>query len=116
MTQGWYQGNAAEDSKGTRGWIVGHFIDPGDGVRCTNDVEIKWGVHPAGQTRPEWTADNQRTTVVILVYGHFSVNFTETTAMLSKQGDYVAWGPGIDHSWEAHEDSVVMTVRWPSAT
>jgi hypothetical protein len=24
------------------------------------------------------------------------------------------WGPGVDHSWEALEDSVVLTVRWPS--
>jgi hypothetical protein len=24
------------------------------------------------------------------------------------------WGAGTDHSWRAEEDSVVITVRWPS--
>ncbi|GAA2918135.1 hypothetical protein GCM10011428_37800 [Streptomyces violaceus] len=33
---------------------------------------------------------------------------------LEKQGDYMVWGPGIDHSWQAEDDSVVVTVRWPS--
>ncbi|SOD71201.1 hypothetical protein SAMN05892883_0766 [Jatrophihabitans sp. GAS493] len=33
---------------------------------------------------------------------------------LARQGDYATWGPGIDHSWQAEEDTVVVTVRWPS--
>ncbi|CAM5634000.1 hypothetical protein SVIOM342S_04457 [Streptomyces violaceorubidus] len=24
------------------------------------------------------------------------------------------WGRGVDHSWYAEEESVVLTVRWPS--
>jgi hypothetical protein len=24
------------------------------------------------------------------------------------------WGEGVDHSWHAEEESVVLTVRWPS--
>ena len=35
---------------------------------------------------------------------------------ICEQGDYAVWGPGIDHSWEALADSVVITVRWPSST
>ena len=33
---------------------------------------------------------------------------------LEKEGDYAVWGPGIGHSWQAEEDSIVITVRWPS--
>ncbi|MFD4638411.1 signal peptidase I [Lentzea sp. NPDC058436] len=116
MTPNWQQGNAAEDGAATRGWLVGHFIDPSEGVRSSKDVEVKWFTHPAGDKRVEWTSDDQRTTLVLLVKGHFRVDLTEGPAVLSRQGDYVMWGPGIDHSWEAIEDSVVMTVRWPSQT
>ena len=28
--------------------------------------------------------------------------------------DYLIWGKGVDHSWVAEEESVVLTVRWPS--
>jgi quercetin dioxygenase-like cupin family protein len=36
------------------------------------------------------------------------------SVLLEKQGDYVVWGKGVDHSWYAEEESVVLTVRWPS--
>ena len=116
MPADWCQGNAYEDSQPTRGWLLGHFLDPSEGVRSTKAVEVKWGVHPRGDKRPGWTADDQRTTLVLLIEGSFVVRLTEGTAPLSRQGDYVMWGPGIDHSWEALADSVVITVRWPSST
>lgn len=97
------------------GWVLGHFIDAAGGVRHSQDVEIKWGIHPAGQTRAEWTSDERRTTLVCLVDGHFRLDLTEGSITLGKQGDYAVWGPGIDHSWEALADSIVMTVRWPSS-
>ncbi len=46
--------------------------------------------------------------------GTFGSNLTEGVVTLARQGDYAVWGPGIDHSWEALADSVVITVRWPS--
>lgn len=115
MTADWHSGNAAEDGQEARGWILGHFIDPSKGVLSSKDVEVKWGIHPAGEKRPEWTADDQRTTLVLLVEGNFRIDLTETSVTLGKQGDYAAWGPGIDHAWEALSDSVVVTVRWPSS-
>lgn len=115
MTANWHSGNAVEDGSERRGWIIGHFIDPDKGIRLSDDVEVKWATHPAGDERPEWTADDQRTTLVMLVEGKFRINLTEGSATLSRQGDYVLWGPGIDHSWEAISPSVVLTVRWPSA-
>ncbi|SES27253.1 signal peptidase I [Actinokineospora terrae] len=114
-TQRWTSGNAADDTTNTRGWLVGHFIDPSEGVRSSKDVEVKWGTHPAGDKRPEWTSDDQRTTLVVLVSGHFRVDLTGGHHAMTRPGDYVMWGAGVDHSWEALADSIVMTVRWPSA-
>ena len=54
--------------------------------------------------------------LILLVQGSFRIDLTETSVTLDKQGDYAAWGPGIDHSWEAITDAVVITVRWPSAS
>jgi quercetin dioxygenase-like cupin family protein len=115
MSLNWQSGNAAEDSRDTRGWLLGHFIDPSEGVRSSEDVEVKWGIHPPGDKRAEWTADDQRTTFVLLVRGNFRIDLTEASVTLEKQGDYLLWGPGIDHSWEALTDSIVLTVRWPSS-
>ena len=116
MGGNWHSGNAEEDGRDTRGWILGHFIDPAEGVRSNKDVEVKWGIHPVGDKRAEWTADDQRTTLVILVSGKFRIDLTEVSVPLERQGDYAVWGPGIDHSWEAITESVVITVRWPSAS
>ncbi|MGH3261762.1 MAG: signal peptidase I [Trebonia sp.] len=116
MTGNWHRGNAEEDGRETRGWILGHFIDPSAGVRSSKDVEIKWFNHPAGDKRHEWTSDDQRTTLVLLVEGNFRIDPTEASVTLERQGDYVTWGPGIDHSWEALTESIVVTVRWPSST
>ena len=78
----WTTGNAVEDTKDTRGWLVGHFIDPSQGVRRSDDVEVKWGVHPAGEKREQWSPDDRRTALVILVSGHFVVQLTDGSADL----------------------------------
>jgi hypothetical protein len=88
--------------------------DNTEGVRSTKDVEIKWGTHHAGEKRTEWTRDDQRATLVLLVDGNFLINLTEGSAQLTRQGDYAVWGSGIDHFRKAKENSVVITVRWPS--
>ncbi|MFB9927942.1 signal peptidase I [Amycolatopsis halotolerans] len=111
---GWVSGNADEDSASARGWLVGHFIDPSAGVRATGDVEVKWARHPIGDRRTEWTSGDQRTTLVLLISGKFRIDLTDGSCNLDRQGDYVMWGPGTDHSWEALADSTIMTVRWPS--
>lgn len=115
VSANWHSGNAEEDGIATRGWLLGHFIDPAEGIRSSRDVEVKWGIHPPGDKRAEWTADDKRTTLVILISGNFRVDLTEASVALERQGDYLLWGPGIDHSWEAQTASVVLTVRWPSA-
>jgi hypothetical protein len=115
MADSWYIGNADDDADQHRGWLVGYFVDPAHGaVRVSDDVEVKWGVHQAGDQRAEWTSDDQRTTVLMLISGRFRLDLTLDTVILDRPGDYVVWGPGVDHSWFVEDDSVTVTIRWPS--
>jgi hypothetical protein len=114
MSVSWHAGNAAKDGIATRGWLLGHFIDPADGVQHSTDVEVKWATHPAGERRTAWTVGDRRTTLLLLIQGRFRLELTGTSITLAEQGDYVLWGPGIDHCWQAVTDSTVVTVRWPS--
>ena len=73
------------------------------------------GHPPHRRQAAEWTADDQRTTLVVLVEGNFRVDLTEGHTVMTRPGDYLMWGPGIDQTRSALEDSIVITVRWPSA-
>ena len=106
-----FVGNAAADAA-DRGWLLGHFMPVGD-ARRSDDVEIKWGVHPAGDTRPGWVTDDPRSILSVLVSGRFRVDLRDRSVVLAKQGDYVVFR-GLDHTWQAEEASVVVSVRWPS--
>ena len=108
-------GNAFEDGGPYRGWIVGNFIEPADDVRNSSDVEIKWGVHKAGEERAEWTTGETRTSIMFLISGHFVQKLPDREVDLAMPGDYVMWGPGVVHAWEALEDSTMLTVRWVSS-
>jgi hypothetical protein len=108
-----YVGNAGTDAISDRGWLLGHFKSPGD-VRHSADVEIKWGVHPRGDERAQWVTGEKRTALLVLISGRFRVELPGRSVLLANQGDYVVWTPGVDHSWYAEEESVVLTVRWPS--
>lgn len=113
MNDGVYVGNASKDAVLDRGWLLGHFKDTAD-PRHSKDVEIKWGVHPRGDTRAAWVRGEQRTALLVLISGRFRVELPDRDVVLEQQGDYVVWGHGTDHSWIAEEESVVLTVRWPS--
>jgi hypothetical protein len=108
-----YVGNADIDAPGDRGWLLGYF-KPLDDPRHSPDVEIKWGRHPQGDRRAEWVRGEERTALLMLISGRFHVELPDRTVVLTTPGDYVLWGPGVDHSWIAEEPSVVVTVRWPS--
>jgi hypothetical protein len=61
MADDWHVGNAVSDGEDLRGWLVGHFLEDAEDVRASDAVEIKWGVHPAGQGRDAWqTGEQQR--------------------------------------------------------
>ena len=105
-------GNATLDA--AKGWFVGASLDKDLGLRHTHDVELKWSTHLAGEERPEWVTKEARTTVAILISGKYEVMFRDESRILSSQGDFVMWGKGQDHRGRALEDSVILTVRWPS--
>ncbi|MFH8257705.1 signal peptidase I [Streptomyces roseolus] len=113
MTDSVYVGNAGADAALDRGWLLGHFKDPSD-PRHSEAVEIKWGVHPEGDERAGWVRGEERTALLVLVRGCFLVELPGRTVRLEREGDYVVWGRGVDHSWFAEKESVVLTVRWPS--
>ncbi|MEU6430973.1 signal peptidase I [Microbispora sp. NPDC046973] len=113
MVENVYVGNAHLDGVADRGWLLGHFKPAGD-VRHSEDVEIKWYVHPRGDRRAKWVTGEKRTALLVLISGRFRVEFPERSVLLANQGDYVVWGRGVDHSWYAEEESVVLAVRWPS--
>jgi quercetin dioxygenase-like cupin family protein len=108
-----YVGNAGTDAALDKGWLLGHFKDVGD-PRHSEAVEVKWGVHARGERRARWVEGERRTALQVLVSGRFRVEFPGRDVVLARRGDYVVWGPGVDHSWVAEEESVVLTVRWPS--
>lgn len=113
MPGGVYVGNAAHDGALDSGWLLGHFKPTSD-PRHSTDVEIKWGIHPKGERRAQWVTGERRSALLVLVSGRFRVIFRDSDALLERQGDYVVWGPGVDHTWIAEDEAVVMTVRWPS--
>lgn len=108
-------GNMATDAADTRGWLVGSFISQQLGLRHSDNVEIKWGTHAAGEARVEWVTGETRTTIGILVAGSFEMEFRDQTLRFDTPGDYVMWGPGTDHKWRAPTDCTWLTIRWPSA-
>jgi quercetin dioxygenase-like cupin family protein len=107
-------GNANNPASGSAGWFVGHFIHPPDDPRATKDVEIKWHTHPAGDSKPSWTKSTAATSLAILISGRFKFSFPDQNVLLRKQGDYVLWTPGVFHIWQAEEESIILTIRWPS--
>jgi len=112
MTPTIYTGSADQDASSNRGWLLGHFM-PDDDPRHSTDVEIKWGAHPVGEERAEWVTAETRTALIILVKGRFRIDFRDRSVLLAEQGDYVVFA-GVDHSWCAEEESIIVGVRWPS--
>lgn len=111
-------GNAVREGheNSGRGWFVGRFIDSTEGLRCTDQVEVKWGIHLADQGKKLPDASRYGTTLTLLINGDFEVRFPEMdrSVVLHNPGDYVMFSAGTLHSWKAITDSVVVTVRWPS--
>ncbi len=107
-------GNASVEGALSWGWFVGHFITPSDDPRSTPLLEVKGGVHKAGDGRTQWATNVEATTLSILIKGRFRLQFPEQEFVLSREGDYVLWSPGVPHYWVAEANSTVVTVRWPS--
>ena len=109
-------GNATAD--GERGWFVGQFIPATRGLRHRRDVEVKWGIHPRGDHRSGWSSYRTSTTLSVLVRGNLRVELRSQGRLrelwLEEPGDYVIFGPGVEHHWESPGGGIVLTVRCPS--
>lgn len=92
---------------------MGCFVSESEGLLHSEDVEVKWAYHSEGDRKCGWKADDA-VTLAILVRGRMRVQFDEGFHPLKREGDYVIWDRGVRHLWVADEDSLVVTVRWPS--
>nr|WP_245690932.1 hypothetical protein [Sinosporangium album] len=52
--------------------------------------------HRAGP--PFTAAGGERTALLVLISGRFRVDLPGHDVVLTRQGDYVVWGKGVDHS------------------
>ncbi|MGC2413876.1 MAG: hypothetical protein WA459_14405 [Stellaceae bacterium] len=114
----YYFGNAVLDQVRGSGWFVGQFVSDALGLRHQTAVEIKWGLHPHGERRPQPWANGNGTTISVLIRGSLWVSFytdaTPRLVKLTKEGDYVVYGPEVVHSWEAVGETLVLSIRFPS--
>jgi hypothetical protein len=115
-------------------WIVGHFpsippdslrfmqqTDHGGGVPgdLATDIAVKWFLHRP-QDDAGWGAakptSQGRTMSLLAGEGEFELTFsnqrTRFVLTLDHPGDFVVWGPGLEHSWRPLRPSPILTVRW----
>ena len=107
-------GNAAQAARDTRGWFLGHFVPGEANPLRSEDVELKWFVHGKGETRSEWAPPIPVRTLNVLIRGSFVLVFPDREVALEREGDFVLFGPDVAHSYRSVEESLVLTVRWPS--
>ncbi|MBD9700660.1 signal peptidase I [Streptomyces sp. ID01-12c] len=105
----------AENFQSNRGWFVGGFLDDHHGPLKTDDIELKWSRHPEGDHRHALAAAPDTPSTTVLISGQFRLDFPNqnpNTVTLHQQGDFVYFGPGVPHAWQAQAESVILTVRW----
>jgi len=66
-----------------------------------------------------FAADQVARSMSVLIRGRFRLTFRRGNVteeiLLEKEGDYAVWLPGVEHTWIAEaEETVILTVRWPS--
>ncbi len=117
QSQAFTVGNAEDDGVGPiSGWFVGHFVGGEFGLRRSDQVAVKWGVHRTGEEKTSGKTNLAQTTLTLLIHGRFAIRFSQlrVEVTLERPGDYVIFCPDLDHSWVSLSSSVVVTVRWPS--
>ena len=77
-------------------------------------MELKWFTHAKGEVRSECAPGSPAATLNILLRGRFVLRFPDREVALAKEGDFVLFGPDVPHAFRAEEESLVLTVRWPS--
>jgi len=108
-------GNALADGAHHHGWFIGRFLEVPHDLRSSHTVEVKWSTHHAGTQKRLWGMSEEATTLCVLIKGHVSLQFPGRECLLSQEGDYAIWSAGVPHRWAVEQESLVLTVRWPSA-
>ena len=116
-----HKGNAILDGGG--GWFIGDKQAPGS-PRYRNKMFVKYGIHSAGEQSKPASPVKPLVTVSILIEGGPFVHWFEkadkskftngaekVVVTLKDIGDYLLYEPGIDHSWKAIGNSVVLTMQ-----
>ncbi|OHA26475.1 MAG: hypothetical protein A3C06_02770 [Candidatus Taylorbacteria bacterium RIFCSPHIGHO2_02_FULL_46_13] len=108
------EGNVYTKPGVKKNWVMGHFIDPKTPFH-QKDFSLKWTKSKRGDSR-EQIGTCEAETLDILVYGKHKIDFPNLhkSVTLEKEGDYVYVGRNIAHTWETLEDSLIVTLRWPS--
>ena len=110
-------GNFDKERHAHKDWILGHFMNPDSPFR-NEEFEIKWGKYKKGKSFEAKKVDpnDQSYTVAILIYGEELLMFpsVDREVLLENEGDYVFWQPNIPHKAVFQEDTLVITIRWPS--
>ena len=108
-------GNAISEGKDQRGWFVGAFVEALGPLQKNESIEVKWGIHPNGETRSSKAEEGVATSLSILLKGRMGFTFEGgKEIVLEREGDYLMWHPNIPHATVSYKDSVVITIRWPS--
>lgn len=96
-------------------WVVGHFMKP-DSPFKINDFELKWGHHYKGESKQTLGVNIQAKTLTFLIRGKIALKFPDQNRkiILEKEGDYVYLDKGISHTWSVLEETLILTIRWPS--
>lgn len=98
--------------------VLRHLGHP-DGPEAVANLAVKWFVHDPADP-PEWGQGKPlsvgRTLSLLAGAGSFELRFrrgdVEAVVVLEEPGDFVLWGPGLEHSWRVLQPSVVLTLRW----
>lgn len=114
MSNEFLTGNFNESAVEHKGWIIGHFMEVNSPF-CNQDFEIKWGKHKKGEVKGAIIQTNADS-LAVLVYGKHLIKFPSLgkEVILEKEGDYLFFPKGVDHTWETLEDTLMLTIRWPS--
>jgi hypothetical protein len=75
--------------------VVGHFID--DNLHRSEDVEIKWGIHPNGNSDASGRETNMEPPCRYSSPAGFRINLSTAGYVFEREGDYAIWGPGVGH-------------------
>lgn len=105
----------SRENPGRKGWFIGHFLDSKSPFK-TDDFEVNWVRVKKNEKKEGIGNDAKAKTLTILIEGLFKFEFLDKSesVILKNKGDYFFYEPIKNHISQALEDSLIMTIRWPS--